>query len=292
MQTRSISRILVPIDFSRRSGEAARYARSLAEQFQAELLFAHVVDGNPFAFAMIEPSGVSLEHAAETRRSAAQKALCAFLHAELAGAPINSLVTEGKPAEQILNLLQARQADMIVMPTQGHNRIRQFLIGSITAKVLHDSPAPVWTGVHLEDSRTFPDFRLERILCAVDFGAQTSAVLTWGAELADAFGASVSVLHVMPDPTAWTDELRDQAPHALRVEAMRERLQEAMRPVGLTATAAIEYGDPHKAVTAAASRQNANLLIIGRGCSDDMIGRLKAQAYAIVRQSPCPVLSV
>ncbi|HWC00300.1 MAG TPA: universal stress protein [Bryobacteraceae bacterium] len=289
---RSISRILVPIDFSRRSGEAARYARLLAEQFLAELLFVHVVDGNPFAFAMVEPSGVSLEHAAEGRRTEAQKALCAFLQAELGGHTVHSLVAEGKPAEQILHVLQAKRADMIVMPTQGHNRIRQFLIGSITAKVLHDSPAPVWTGVHLEESRTFPDIHLRRILCAVDFGPQSTAVLTWGAELASAFGAPVSAIHVMPDPTAWTDDGRDQAAQALRVEGMRERLREAMRPLGLTGDASIEYGEPHKVVTAAAARSGVDLLIIGRGCSDNMLGRLKAQAYAIVRQSPCPVLSV
>lgn len=292
MKTKSISRILVPVDFSRRSGESVRYAQSLGERFNAELLFAHVLDENPFGFAMVEPSGVSREHAAGSRRSAAREALSSFLHAELQRVPGTSLIAEGRPAEQILKLLADNQADMIVMPTQGHGRIRQFLIGSITAKVLHDSPAPVWTGAHLEESRNFPDFRLERILCAVDFGPQTASVLTWGAELAEAFGASVSAIHVMPDPTAWSDNPPDGMEQTPRLELMRERLREAMRSVGLNATAHIEFGEPHKVVTAAAARERSDLLIIGRGCSGDVIGRLKAQAYAMVRESPCPLLSV
>ena len=54
------------------------------------------------------------------------------------------------------------------MPTQGRSRIRQFLIGSVTAKVLHDSECPVLTGSHLEDTIDFPDFRAKSIICAVD----------------------------------------------------------------------------------------------------------------------------
>jgi nucleotide-binding universal stress UspA family protein len=35
------------------------------------------------------------------------------------------------------------------LPTHGLGAFRRSLIGSITAKVLHDAECPVWTGVHL-----------------------------------------------------------------------------------------------------------------------------------------------
>ena len=39
---------------------------------------------------------------------------------------------------------------VILMPTHGYGPFRRFILGSNTAKVLHDADCPVWTGVHLE----------------------------------------------------------------------------------------------------------------------------------------------
>jgi len=36
----------------------------------------------------------------------------------------------------------------------------------------------------------------------------------------------------------------------------------------------------------------ADLLVIGRGSASGVFGRLRTNAYAIIRQSPCPVLSI
>ena len=36
------------------------------------------------------------------------------------------------------------------MPTHGLGKLRRFILGSVTAKVLHDLEAPVLTGAHVE----------------------------------------------------------------------------------------------------------------------------------------------
>jgi nucleotide-binding universal stress UspA family protein len=41
-----------------------------------------------------------------------------------------------------------------------------------------------------------------------------------------------------------------------------------------------------------AMRKRADLVVIGRGCIQNGRGRLRANAYAIIREAPCPVLSV
>jgi len=41
----------------------------------------------------------------------------------------------------------------------------------------------------------------------------------------------------------------------------------------------------------AASRR-ADLLVIGRGAESGLVGRLRANAYAILRESPCPVATI
>jgi hypothetical protein len=47
-----------------------------------------------------------------------------------------------------------------------------------------------------------------------------------------------------------------------------------------------------KVVCAAAERLSAGLLVIGRGSASGGFGRLRTHAYALIRQSPCPVVSV
>ena len=93
----------------------------------------------------------------------------------------------------------------------------------------------------------------------------------------------MTVINVAENTTALDQEQQD---------CLERRLQKMTDTVGFPAELLIEHGEPDKAVAEAATRLNAGLLIIGRGSDDSTIGRLRAQAYSIVRQSPCPVLSV
>jgi nucleotide-binding universal stress UspA family protein len=54
----------------------------------------------------------------------------------------------------------------------------------------------------------------------------------------------------------------------------------------------LRNGDPAREVSALAESVGADLLVIGRGPRDREGGRLPKNAYAIIRQSPCVVLSV
>jgi nucleotide-binding universal stress UspA family protein len=54
----------------------------------------------------------------------------------------------------------------------------------------------------------------------------------------------------------------------------------------------VEAGEPAKTICAAAERVSADVLVIGRGSAAGVYGRLRTNAYAIIRQSPCPVVSV
>jgi nucleotide-binding universal stress UspA family protein len=45
-------------------------------------------------------------------------------------------------------------------------------------------------------------------------------------------------------------------------------------------------------VAAVAEEDQADLVLIGRGTLPRFAGRLRSNVYAIVRDSPCPVLSI
>jgi hypothetical protein len=54
----------------------------------------------------------------------------------------------------------------------------------------------------------------------------------------------------------------------------------------------LEAGEAARVICSAAARLGAGTVIIGRGSAAGDFGRLRTNSYAIIRQSPCPVVSV
>ena len=54
----------------------------------------------------------------------------------------------------------------------------------------------------------------------------------------------------------------------------------------------IAYGSAGAAVRKAAHDLQADIVITGRGRVQAPLGRLRSNAYAIIRETPCPVISV
>ncbi|PYT19848.1 MAG: hypothetical protein DMG58_35355 [Acidobacteria bacterium] len=54
----------------------------------------------------------------------------------------------------------------------------------------------------------------------------------------------------------------------------------------------VHGGEVAHVIRCAAQRLRADLVIIGRNSENGLVGRLRANAYSIIRQSPCPVASV
>src|SRR5579864_8816058 len=89
-----------------------------------------------------------------------------------------------------------------MIPTQGMGMYRRLIIGSTSAKVLHDADCPVWTGVHLEDAPPVENVHCRKILCAVDFTPNSKRVVEWANHVAKEYQAEVTLLHVSSDPKA------------------------------------------------------------------------------------------
>ena len=99
-------------------------------------------------------------------------------------------------------------------------------------------------------------------------------------------GARLTIVHAAVCEAAEDDWARQIKEKALdEVEALK-------RTLGVEAEVVMETGDPPLVVCALAKRLRAELLVIGRGSAAGVFGRLRTNAYAIIRQSPCPVVSV
>jgi hypothetical protein len=96
-------------------------------------------------------------------------------------------------AAAIVSRAAIMDAPLIMIPTRGHTRFRQLLLGSVTTAVLHDALCPVWTNVHKQGSDP-PLDGYRSIVCAVDLGPHTPHVL----HAAQEFSAHLkAALHVV-----------------------------------------------------------------------------------------------
>lgn len=289
----TLSRIVVPVDFSERSVGAVRYARALAGRFDSELVLLHVVTPPQGDFGALDIAGSMAAELYRHQASRAERELEAFAEAEAAGLKARRVLLEGDPARRIVEFAQTERADLILMPTHGYGPFRRFILGSNTAKVLHDADCPVWTGVHMEEAQAANAVPFQRVLCAVDLGPQSRRALAWAASLARAFNARLTLVHAVagePD----TGEDSEVSWHVDARGSARQELLRLQNDSGVAAEVELlaEAGGPAHTICAAAARLSADVLIIGRGSAAGVFGRLRTNAYSIIRESPCPVASV
>jgi nucleotide-binding universal stress UspA family protein len=285
----SLAKILLPVDFSERSSLAVRYARDLALHFGSELTLAHVL--TPLHSEVgIEIAGSMLVDVYRSRTAQAERDLDTFESEAMAGLNVRRVLLHGDPASKIVEFAHQESVNLIAMPTHGYGTFRRFILGSNTAKVLHDADCPVWTGVHIEEVRLIAD-PFSKILCAVDLGPQSARALRWASWLRQEFQGHLTLIHAIAGHPDSLDEPDLSWRSGIR-EVAEEELLRLQREIGAEADLLLEAGEPARVICAAAARLGAGTVIIARGSAAGDFGRLRTNSYAIIRQSPCPVVSV
>jgi len=64
-----------------------------------------------------------------------------------------------------------------MMAARGFGLVRRIVLGSVTAKTLHDTSVPVWTGAGRVLADHFPGIPYESILCSFDGSEEAESVL-------------------------------------------------------------------------------------------------------------------
>ena len=278
----SFSKILIPIDFSERCLGAARFAIPLAERFHSEITFLHV-----------EPPPESDAEWNAEHEARAEKQLRDFLCAAFAHLDVKRILRAGPDvAEEIVRYAREQQPDLIMMPTHGYGPFRRLLLGSITAKVLHDTDCPVWTGAHLAQGPPAEWINPTVVLCAADAAPASEKPLLWASQIASALDTALLVVHVEPRLQSPGEEYYSHEYHRGVLAEAKRKMDQLQGAASTNARRVfVEAGDVPRAVCAAVKRVEADLLVIGRGGGEGP-GRLGLNAYGIIRESPCPVVSV
>ena len=287
MQT--FEKILFPVDMSDSCTATAPFVEALAKKFNAELTLMHVLEIPPAYFT--DWYGYISLVDTQAIRDARQGEFDQYLKDRFAGLHVRRILEEGDPSRIITKWAEEHATDLIMLPTHGYGVFRSLLLGSVTAKVLHDALCPVWTSVHVEDTPP-ASASFERIMCAVDLTDSSIATMRFASQLAHDFDAKLWLVHAVPAPEAGPERYFDADLQKFLEEDARKEIAKMQEAAGIAAQLCIGAGEVAHVVREAATHHNADLVITGRGHSIRTLGRLRTNVYAIIRQSPCPVISV
>ena len=286
----NINHILFPMDFSERCCGAVAFVESMAERYHARITLLSVVQ--PFFFGAVgDPVGGVIIDTGELLRETKMR-LDSSLTREFARFRVERVAETGDPAHVITHFAHTYGVNLIMMPTHGFGPFRSLLLGSVTAKVLHDADCPVWTAAHMAEPPSRDHVACRNILCAVDGKPESVSLIKWAHEFAMDSSATLRLVHVIPGMEGGLEHQIDREYEEELSQQARQTVEGLRDSAGVKAPVSVMSGTVPLCIREEAYRHRADLVVIGRGILHETLGRLRTHAHGIIRESPCPVLSL
>lgn len=203
----NMKKIIIPVDFSDVSSNAFMYGHRLATDIGAIVKALHVY--LPTSKELYEATVVDVDFI-EMRKAKLDNYVKDFDRDWgsdiMATSIVDSEFRTGFPGEEILDSLKDNDAEMIIMGSTGDSGAIKKWFGSVSTKVMHESPCPVllipenagYKGVH-------------NLLYAYDDIELDKAILDQLVSFASKFDSVLHLVHVndseTPDPGYYLEEL-------------------------------------------------------------------------------------
>lgn len=283
-----MKKLLCPADFSTGSDRAMRVAVRIANEHDAELVLFHSwqvpASTGDYAFAggviadLGEAAGASLDE--ELRRAVG-----------LGAKKVTARLVNGPAWSMIVDALQDRSFELVVMGTQGRTGIGRFLLGSVAEKVVRHAPCPVLT---IRPEGELTPFR--NVLVPVDLSESSHDAMDLAAQMIARDGTGITLLHVVEVPVAYRGELTlpgvGEVLDKQAAEALARWAAELRSKVAVPVNTRWRVGWPGPEVLSVLEEDRSfDLAIVGShgrtGIRRALIGSV---AEKIVRHAPCAVL--
>lgn len=225
----SLTKFLLPIDGSETSQRAVSFAGCLASGLGDQVVgisLLHVLAGSHLSTHMANVDARTA-HVLESQQFQRLKdkhiadAVDPFitkaeeeLHRVGANAPIERLIVDGDPSEQIVKVGDEGGYSTIIMGRSGRSQISEFLLGSVTSAALH---RPHNRSVYVVGQKILDDGAclLPRILIPVDGSSFSFAAIHEASVLARCYGEGLQKITLL---------------HVLNLAHYTERLEKGMQP--------------------------------------------------------------
>jgi nucleotide-binding universal stress UspA family protein len=267
---------------------AVPFVKEMLRHFSGELTLVHAYGAEALAYSPLALNDPALPGEANAHE---EQRLREYAAETFPGQHVETFVELSEAGTAIHKVIERQGTDLVMLPTHGRGPVRRFLLGSVAAKVLHDSSAAVWTATAsvLREHASEEGYR--SILCAIDDGEEAEAVLTASASFAQSHRAHLYLVSVVETPATSFDI--DFAPYKKdMMDAADFKMRELKGQLGIDAHHSVIDGSVAGAVHNEAILRKADLIVIGRGRAQTTFGRIWSHVYPIVREAPCPVLSI
>jgi nucleotide-binding universal stress UspA family protein len=289
-------KILCAIDGSRHSQWALDWLPHVCSPDDCSLLLVHAVDMAQFKSlskldrktrsALVNVLECSLEGAARLLEGAELKASTSW-------DSIRAKLLRGSPSVVVARSAKREQADLLVIGSRGVTEFQPMLVGSVSRKLLMQSPCPVLVVKN-------PTTALKRVVFGADGSIESWEAAAWLKRLPEHIRPAVTVASVIPPHPL--ESLRvpsralavgNQVEGVLRREAQKlaARMAGMLKKAGFSAKGIVLLGHPGAELVTLAARERANLVVIGsrsgRSARDYFMGSV---ADTVVKHAPCSVL--
>ncbi len=277
-----LKNILFATDFSEPSMKAFPYVVELSRHFGASVFACHII--TPTSLVAAAPQAVPSLYEAEY--DAATKELDNILaSSQLKGLTTKPLLSSGILGDSLLEEITENNIDLVIAGTHGRTGLRRFLLGSAVEEICRVSTCPVLT---IGPDCPTAAIKINRILVPTDLSDDSMRALPFVVKLATAYGASVIVLHVLPEETANNPDAIKLSEPVCR--SMVHTFEPQLAP--LKAEFLIESGPVAETILKIAREKAADVIALGiRNAFLPGLHLRSSVAYRVMTAAHCPVVT-
>ncbi len=250
-------KIVLATDLSARSDRALDRAAQLARQWNAALIIVHALEKPP----VNPPWWSQLEETPSWRRPAdPAEAIAEQIRQDAQDiGDFEIRVSEGNPADVVMDVVRQEQADLIVLGTARNEALGRMMLGDTTEHLVRKSPVSILV------VKNRPRAPYRHILAGTDFTEESRFGLAMAANMFPE--ATIALMHAfeMPYRSLMTDSKLSRDFSAMEKETIKSFVDESdlPEPARERIVPMIEHGSPPVMLSKYATERGADLTVIG-----------------------------
>lgn len=300
------AKILVPLDGSPFSESILPYARKFSKAFGLPVELMHVIAPESLEVFMDPKRGRSAIQV-QTDFITTSNDYLERTAASFPGSPkVQWSVEVGEPAKFIVDRASREAGTLVAMASGGYSGIKRWFIGSVAAKVLHETRSPLLLVRGAAEKAASEEAALDRILVPLDGSILAEKALPHALAISRAMNLAVELLQVYTQPLsaivppaypAGAEKVTGmQIAQAARTEAevyLKEKMHQLLENGAPRASYVVSEGDAATRIIDMAQQTGDNLIAMStHGRSGIRRWMLGSVAERVVWHSGDPILVI